>query len=118
MRGTPPKKPTRKSPLPPSPSSVVGSPPRLPPRLPPPPPRVPTSQQDPHVEVHVDFPLDEQATAERNARVILYQKLAACVDHLSLRRATDFVEIGCIYADEDDEGGDRMLRVCRALQRP
>lgn len=71
-------------------------------------------------ELQVDFDLgsDDPETAKKNARVILYQKLVACVDALSLQEATDLVEIACIFADVTQDEKAALLRVVRAVPRP
>lgn len=78
----------------------------------------PSGPQTP--DVHVDFDLggDDVPTRERNARVILYQRLVACVDELDVAGATDLVEIACLHADMTREERATFLRVARAIQRP
>ena len=79
-----------------------------------PPPKTPRPPE-PFDEVHVTFDLDEPATLERNARVILYQRLAACVDALTLPRATDLVvEVACLFADGSEAERDELMRHARA----
>ncbi len=66
----------------------------------------------------MDFDLGEPETPAKNHRLILYQKLVACVDHLSEKRADDLVEIACLFTDATEDEQAAMLRVCRALPRP
>lgn len=79
-------------------------------RAPPKPPR----PLAPCEEVHVTFDLDEPATLERNARVVLYQRLVACVDALTLQLATDLVEVACLFADGTEAERDELIRHARA----
>lgn len=81
---------------------------RAPPK---PPPNAPLS------ELPVAFPLGEEdpSTPARNARLVLYQRLVACVDALSLPPATDLVEIACLFADATPAERAVMLRVARAI---
>ena len=80
-------------------------------RPPPKPPRPPAPFEE---EVHVTFDLEEPPTLERNARVVLYQKLVACVDALTLQLATDLVEVACLFADGSDAEKAELLRHARA----
>lgn len=82
-------------------------------RTPPSPPvPSPSSASGPVREAYAG---EESPTLAKNARLILYQKLVACVDALDLAAATDLVEIACLYADVPAEKRARMLTACRWL---
>lgn len=61
---------------------------------------------------------EEADTLERNARLVLYQRLVACVDHLDLPAATDLVEIACLFTDLLPHERALMLRLCRSVTPP
>ncbi len=84
------------------------------------PPRPPPKPRSPPLTpaIEVTFPELEPPTPVSNVKLVRWQKLVACLDHLSPQRADDLVEIACLFTDATEDEQAVMLRVARAVPRP
>lgn len=68
--------------------------------------------------IEVTFDPFEAPTPTANVKLLRYQKLVACIDHLDPKASDDLVEIACLFTDATEDERATMLRVCRAVPRP